>query len=417
VRLPAALRPLEHRQFRLLWAGQAISAVGDGLVSVALAFAVLRIGGSASQLGLVLAASLISRVAFFLVGGVWADRLPRQLVMLASDLIRAAQQLVIGVLLITGGARIWHLVVGAVVFGAATAFFLPATTGLVPETVPASGLQQANALMGLSRSATSVVGPALSGVLTALFGPGWVFVINALTFLVSTLSLARLRVPRRLMPARESFLRELAGGWHEFAIRPWYWLNLCSHALWAFGIAAFFVLGPVIASRQLGGPSSWGVIAASLGVGSILGGLVALRFKPSRPLVVANLALTLAALMLLALVPPFPVLVIAVSCVAGYSGLTFLNEVWEATMQQLIPADVMSRVTAYDMMISSIAMPAGYAVAGPAAAHFGIRPTLVIAAGILAVPSLVVVAIPGVRRVRRMADGTIAEGAFAHQAG
>jgi hypothetical protein len=149
----------------------------------------------------------------------------------------------------------------------------------------------------------------------------------------------------------------------------------------------------------------------------VVGGLIALRFRPSLPLVVGNLALTPAALQLLALVPPFPVLVIAASCIVGFSGLAFLNEVWEATIQQLIPADVMSRVSLYDWMISSIAMPVGFAVAGPAAAHFGVRPTLVIAAVILAVPSLLVVAIPGVRRVHRTADGTIAEGRPAYTAG
>lgn len=254
--LPPSLWPLKERDFRLLWAGQAISAVGDGLVSVALAFAVLRIGGSASQLGLVLAAAVVSRVAFFLVGGVWADRLARHRVMLASDAVRAAQQIVIGLLLISGTARVWHLVIGAVVFGAASAFFMPATTGLLPETIAASSLQQANALMGLSRSASSVVGPALSGGLVVLVGSGWVFLINALTFIVSALTLAFLRLPDRLRPARESFLRELHGGWHQLAIRPWYWLNLFSHGLYAFAIGAFFVLGPVIASRQLQGASS-----------------------------------------------------------------------------------------------------------------------------------------------------------------
>ena len=409
MRLPAALRPLEQKHFRLLWTGQAISAVGDGLVSVALAFAVLRIGGSASQLGLVLAAAVVSRVAFFLVGGVWADRLPRQRVMLASDVVRAAQQVVIGILLITGVARIWHLVIGAVVFGAASAFFMPATTGLLPETIPASSLQQANALMGLSRSASSVVGPALSGVLVALVGPGWVFLINALTFIASALSLAFLRLPDRLMGLRSSFLRELAAGWHEIAIRPWYWANLCSHAPYGLAIGAFFVLGPVISARQLGGAASWGFIAASLGIGSIVGGLVALRFRPSRPLVAANLALTLGALQLLTLVPPFPVLVIALSCIAGYTGLVFLNEVWSAAMQQLIPAEVMSRVDSYDSMISSISLPVGFALAGPAAARFGTRPTLVAAAFILAVPSLLVIAVPAVRGVRRTRDGRIVE--------
>jgi Transmembrane secretion effector len=198
---------------------------------------------------------------------------------------------------------------------------------------------------------------------------------------------------------------------------PWYWLNLCAHALWGFAIAAFYVLGPVIAYRQLGGPSAWGLIAASLGIGLVVGGLIALRFRPSWPLVVGNLALTPAALQLLALVPPFPVPVIAACCIVGFSGLAFLDEVWEATIQQLIPADVMSRVSSYDWMISSIAMPAGFAVAGPAAAAFGVRPTLVMAAVILAVPCSLVIAIPGVRRVRRAADGTIVEGSPTYRTG
>lgn len=411
MRLPTSLGPLDQPSFRLLWSGQAVSAVGDGLAAVTLAFAVLRIGGSATDLGLVLAAAAISRIAFFLVGGVWADRLPRQFVMLVSDLVRAAQQIVVGTLLIAGTARVWHLVVGAIIFGTASAFFQPAVTGLVPETLSASALQQGNALMGLSRSVTSVGGPALAGILVALLGPGWVFIVDGLTFLVSALTLALLRLPGRLMPARTSFLRELAGGWHELAIRPWYWLNLCSHALWNFAYAAFLVLGPIVCLRQLGGPSAWGLIAASLGVGSILGGLLALRFRPSRPLVAANLALTPSALQLLALVPPFPVLVIAATCVVGFSGLAFLNEVWEATMQQLIPAHVMSRVTSYDYMISFIAMPAGFALAGPAVMLIGIRPTLVVAALLLALPSILVVAIPGVRRVHRRVDGTITEAA------
>ena len=411
--LPAALRPLEQRSFRLLWSGQAVSAVGDGLAPVALAFAVLRIGGSASQLGLVLAAGVVGRVAFFLVGGVWADRLPRQLVMLASDVVRAGQQITIGLLLLTGSARVWQLIVGAVVFGAAAAFFMPATTGLLPQTVPAAGLQQANALMGLSRSSATVLGPAVSGVLVALVGPGWVFLINAMTFVVSALSLALLRLPNRAIPPRESFLRELAAGWHELAIRRWYWLNLCSHALYAFAIAAYFVLGPVISARYLGGASSWGLIAASLGIGSVAGGLLALRFRPSRPLVASNLMLTLGALQILALVPPFPVLVIAAASAAGYCGLTFLNEIWSSVAQQLIPAHVMSRVDAYDSMLSTVALPIGFAVAGPAAARFGTRPTLVTAALLIAVPSLLMVAFPVIHSVHRTAAGTIGEGATA----
>jgi MFS family permease len=379
-------------------------------MSIALAFAVLRIGGSATELGLVLAAGVVSRVAFLLVGGVWADRLPRQLVMLTSDLVRAAQQLIVGALLITGTARIWHLVVGAVVYGLAAAFFHPASTGLVPATVRPARLQQANALMGLSRSTTSVIGPLLSGILVAVFGPGWVFIINGITFIVSAVTLALLHVESAARGARQSFLEDLALGWHQLAIRPWYWLNLCAHALWNFAIASLYVLGPIVAARQLGGPSAWGLISASLGVGSVVGGIITLRLMPSRPLVAANLALTPAALMLVALAVPLPLVIIGLSCVVAFAGLAFLNEVWEATMQQLIPAAVLSRVTSYDWLISLIAMPAGYAVAGPVAQHLGIPTTLVAAAIILSAPCVAIVFLPGIRRVRRTPQGTIVEG-------
>jgi MFS family permease len=394
----------------LLWAGQATSAIGDGLMSIALAFAVLRVGGSATQLGLVLAAGVISRVAFYLVGGVWADRLPRQLVMLTSDLVRAAQQLTVGILLITGTARIWHLVVGAIVYGLAAAFFQPAVTGLIPATVSASRLQQANALMGLSRSTTSVAGPLLSGVLVALFGPGWVFIINGITFIVSAVSLALLRVEPVVRLARQSFLRDLALGWHELAIRPWYWLNLCAHSIWAFAMASFYVLGPIVAARQLGGPSAWGLISACLGIGLVVGGILTLRLVPARPLVAANLALIPAVLPLLTLAIPLPALIIGLTCIIAFAGLAFLNEVWDAVMQQLIPAHVLSRVTSYDWLISSVSMPIGYTLAGPAAQSIGIPTTLVAAAIILVVPSIAVIFLPGVRRVRRTPQGTIVEG-------
>jgi MFS family permease len=408
--LPSSLGALTEPRFRLLWAGQATSAIGDGLMSIALAFAVLRIGGSATQLGLVLAVGLVSRVAFYLVGGVWADRLPRQFVMLASDLVRAAQQFIVGALLITGTARMWHLILGAIVYGLAAAFFQPASTGLVPATVSRSRLQQANALMGLSRSTTSVAGPLLSGVLVALFGPGWVFIINGITFIVSTVTLAMLHVERATQTARQSFLRDLALGWHELAIRPWYWLNLCVHSIWAFAFASFYVLGPIVAARQLGGASAWGLISACLGIGMVIGGIITLRLIPARPLIAANLALLPAALPLLALGVPLPAVVIGLTCVVAFAGLAFLNEVWDAVMQQLIPAAVLSRVTSYDYLISSVSMPAGYALSGPVAQRLGISTTLVAAAILLAVVSFASVFLPGVRRVRRTPQGIIVEG-------
>ncbi len=407
MRLPASLSPLAERNFRLLWIGQGVSSIGDSLVNIALAFATLSVAHSASALGLVLAAALVARVLALPIGGVWSDRLPRQLVMLASDGIRAAVQGVLGALLITGHAQLWHIVVGAVVYSFADGFFTPASGALIPQTVSAQRLQQANALMGLSRSATQVVGPALAGVLVALLGPGWVFAIDAGTFVVSAISLSLMRVAPITGRSQANFWTELSDGLRAVTSRRWYLLNLGAHALWNFAIAAFFVLGPIVAKNKLGGPSAWGLIGASMGVGAIVGGLTALRVTPRRPLVVANLALVLTAPQLLALAVPLPTAGIMAFCVIGWAGLTFLNEVWFATVPQLIPADVLARANSFDWLLSIIAMPVGFAVSGPVADHIGIRTTLVAAAVIMALPCLVVVLVPGVRHVKRTADGLI----------
>jgi len=299
------------------------------------------------------------------------------------------------------------LIVPAVADGAASAFFLPASGALVPQTVSATYLQQANALMGLTRSTTWVVGPAVSGLLVALAGPGWVFAIDAVTFVVSALSLAMLRVPAMPPKEKTSFFAEMVAGWRAVSSRTWYLINLSSHALWNFAIAAVFVLGPIIAKEHLGGASAWGLIGASMGAGSVVGGLIALRVVPRRPLVAANLALTLAALEALALIGPSPIVVIMATGVLGFAGLTFLNEVWFATVPQLLPADVLARANSFDWLLSLIAMPAGFAICGPVADHVGIPTTLVGTAILLAVPSVLIMLVPGIRGVRRTPDGLV----------
>jgi MFS family permease len=407
----SALEPLKERNFRLLWAGQAISAIGDSLVTIALAFATLSVAHSASALGLVLAASTVARVVSLPIGGVWSDRLPRQLVMLTSDGVRAAVHGVMAVLLITGQAQLWQLVLQAVLYSFAAGFFTPASRALVPQTVSAERLQQANALMGLSRSLTQVAGPAVAGVLVAVVGPGWVFAIDAMSFIVSAISLAFIDAPRVGGAAGSSFWTELKDGLHAVTSRTWYLLNLGAHAAWNFGFAAFLVLGPIVAKEHLGGPSAWGWIGASLGAGAVLGGLIALRVQPRRPLIAANLALTPAALQLLALAVPLPTVAIMGVCVVGWAGLTFLNEVWDATVPQLLPAEVLARANSFDWLLSIVAMPVGFAVSGRVADHIGIPATLIAAAAIMALPSFFIILVPGVRSVRRTPEGLIVAGA------
>jgi len=401
------LAPLARRAFRVLWTGQTVSSAGDALVQIAFVFAILRVGGTASDIGFTAAAQAIARIAFVLAGGVWADRLRRDVVMLVSDGLRAAVQAALAVLLLTGRAHVWELGLGAAVYGAAQSFFGPASAGLLPEIVPGEQLQRANALMGFSASFFSVGGPAAAGLLIAFFGPGPLFAIDAATFVVSAASLSVLRVPPRSLPERQSFRADLVTGWRELASRPWYWINLIAHTLWNLSTAAYIVLGPVIAERMLGGASAWGTISAGYALGAAAGGLIALRLRPARPLVAANLALALGACPLLALAVPLATWKIAIAAALASAGMLFLNTVWTATMQQLIPDEVRSRVDSYDWLISLVILPAGLVIVGPLAARIGDATTLVGAALLAGVPPVSVLLVPAIRGIRRNKDGTV----------
>lgn len=397
------LGALEERPFRLLWTGQAASAAGDALVPVALAFAVIGIRGSASDLGLVLAAFTIARAGLIVVGGVWADRLPRQLVMLAADLVRAAVQGTVAVLLISGRAELWQLVVTGVLSGAASAFFMPASTGLVPDTVSPARLQQANALMGLTRSAIGIGGPIVSGLIVAGFGPGWVFAVDSVSYIVSAAYLARLRIPAgRPKESRESFARELAGGWHELRSRTWVWTSIVYFSIWNLAIAPFFVLGPLVFARELGGASSWGLNGTGAALGGVVGGAIALRLKPRRPLVCAYLLLSVSALQPALLTFPAPVWMLVAAAALAVNNLVIGNTLWLTVLQERIPRDAISRVSAYDWMGSLVFMPVGFAIAGPAADAIGIDTTLWITAAVLLGSNLAIVLVPSVRRIERL---------------
>ena len=392
---------LEEREFRLLWLGQATSALGSSLVPVALAFAVIDLTGSASALGLVLSAALVSRIVLLLVGGVVADRLPREDVMLAADLLRTASQGVVAVLLITGNARVWELVVLIALFGAGDAFFAPASTGLVPETVRADRLQQANALMSLSRSVALVAGPTISGLLVAGIGPGWVFAIDAATFAVSSGSLACLRLPKSVSEApRTTALVELRDGYREVRSRTWVWATVVRFSISNLAIAPLFVLGPFVAEESLGGARAWGLIGTAGGIGAVLGDAAALRFRPRRPLLVGGLAASLWALEPAVLALPFPTAVIAVAAALGFAGSGLSNALWFTALQERIPRQALSRVSSYDWLGSIAFQPAGFALAGPLAAAIGVSATLLASAAVQASACLAVSLTPSVRGLR-----------------
>ena len=393
----ARLGALEERPFRLLWLGQTTSALGDALVPVALAFAVLEIGGGAAGLGLVFASYTIARAAFILVGGVWADRLPRRFVMIAADVVRAAAQAAVAALLVADAMEIWMFVVSSAVVGGAHAFFGPASTGLVPETVSRDRLQQANALLELSRSGIQIFGPAASGILIAVTEPAWVFAIDSATFVASAAFLAFLRVAPRELPERRGFLADLADGAREAWSRGWMRAGFGLAAVANVALGITLVLGPLIAERELGGAAAWGFILTGGAVGGVVGSAVALRFRPRRPIMWSFLAWSLGSLPPLALLPPFPAAVVAVANGLFVFGIAYGNAVYEAVLQRQIPPARLARVSSFDWMVSIVFMPLGLGLAGPVSEAVGVDALLVFAAVTIATTCAAGVAVPSVR--------------------
>jgi MFS family permease len=391
------LGALQERQFRLLWLGQTASSFGDSLIFVALPFAVLEAGGGAAELGLVLASFTLARAAFVVVGGVWADRLPRRLVMLACDAIRTGVQAAVAVALLADVVEIWMFVVTSALFGAAQAFFGPASTGLVPETVSDARLQQANALLKVSEGTANVVGPAVAGVLVAAFEPGVAYAVDALTFAVSALFLAGLRLKPREPAPRQRFFADLLDGAREAWSHVWLRAGFLAAALVNLGIGVMAVLGPIIAAAELGGAAAWGVILTGGAIGGLLGGVLALRLRPSRPVPLALVAWSFGSLPLFALVPPLPALAIAAASGIFALGIVSGNTIWETLQQREIPAERLSRVNSFDWMVSLIFMPVGQALAGPMAEVVGVDTVLVGAALLIALPCFAVLPLRGIR--------------------
>ncbi len=400
------LGALEERNFRLLWLGQTGSTVGDGLSFLAIAFAVLQIGGSTTEIGIVFAAFFLPNVIFLLAGGVWADRLPRNYVMIASDAVRAVVQVALALLLFTGSAQVWHIAVAAALHGTASAFFVPASVGLMPQVVSVGHLQQANALMAISRSAAFVIGPAVSGFLVAAGGPGVVFALDAATYIFSIGTLSMMRLKRTVSTVvRESFRSELAQGWREVRSRDWLITSLLVFGVSNMAMGAFMVLGPVIFLEELGGAATWGLVMMAAAIGSLLGGAISLRWKPLLPLGVGFALMLIGASRALALIPPMPVVIVAASALVTAVAIQISNTLWETVLQQRIPQASLSRVSSYDWMVSLAFQPIAFVIIGPLADTIGYVPTLLLSAAIGVAANLGALMVPSIRNMRRLDTG------------
>ncbi|GAA3781568.1 MFS transporter [Micromonospora maritima] len=390
--------PLRLPAFRLLFLGRTVSALGDAVVPTALALAVLRATGSTAALALVLGCAMVPRLLLLPLGGVVADRFAARRVALATDLVRGAAQLVVGVELLGGSPTLAHLAVASAVGGAASAFAMPTGSPLVAGVVDAGGRQRANALLGATTNASRLAGPALAGLLVWTAGPGWAFVIDAASFGVSAALLAVIQV-RHVPVERRSLRADLVLGWREVRARDWYWSSLVAHAVWNGAAAVLLTVGPAVAVTRLGGEGVWVLLQQAGAVGLLVGSLLATRARPRRPVLVGNLALaTYAAPLLLLAVAAPAALTVAAYCLA-LSALGFLNPVWETVVQARFPTEVLARVTSYDWLMSLGAMPLGYALAPLAASAWGASAPLAVAGVLVLLACAGTAAVPGVRRV------------------
>lgn len=383
----------------MLFAGSTVSSFGDRLVPVALAFAVLDLTGSVTDLGVVLAAQTVPLVVFLLLGGVWADRLPRQALMLSSDLVRALSQGASAALLLSGSAQVWELAALQAVYGTADAFFGPASTAVVPQTVPADRLQEANALLALSGSISAVLGPAVAGALVATIGAGWGLAIDSVTFVLSAAFLSQLRIPRVRGVESTRMIDELRTGWQTFRSRTWLWVTAGYFALFlAFSYSPLQVLGPQVARRFLGGAGAWAAISVARGIGSLAGGGLGLRWRPRHPLRAVFIVFIIGTPALLAAVAAHVAvpIIIAFGLIDGITA-AFFNTVWFTALQTDVPPAELSRAASWDYLASVTPLPLGQAVAGPIAGAVGIAATLYGAGALTLVLLLIVLAVPAVR--------------------
>jgi predicted MFS family arabinose efflux permease len=395
--IPEVLRLRDFR--RVFWA-QAISTVGDFFVPVAISFAVLDLTGSVSDLGLVLFARILGQVLLFLAGGVWADRLPRQHVMVASHVVRFFSQGLLGILLISGHARIWELVGLQLVHGAATGVFRPAASGLTPQLVLSDQLQAANGLMYLTLSIGGIVGPAAGGVLVATAGAGWALIGDAVTFALAAVMLARVRPLGYAPKPRESFWQELAGGWREVRSRTWLWASIVDFAAFQMiYLATIMVLGPLVAKQSLGGAGAWATILVAFSFGTLLGNAWAIRLRPRRPLVFAWGIILLSGPSLVLLAFAAPVWAIALTEAASGLSIGVAGTLWETTLQRNVPREALSRVSSYDWMGSTALRPLGLVIVGPIAMAVGVEETLLAAFALTMVSSLTLLVIPDMWRI------------------
>lgn len=372
--------------------------LGSSMMPVATALGMHGAGYGATGVGLALAAWMAPMAALILFGGALMDRFTPRRMMVGADVVRALSQGAVALLFLTGRPQLWQVLALSAVAGAAAAMYVPGVAGTIPRIT--ADVQRANATLRVSEAIMQLSGPGLAGLVVGLAGVGVVFAIDAAGFAVSALCLLlmRARVPAS---AEEPMLRRLREGWREFRSRSWMWGVILVWVI--FGITLFgplIPLGSALVTQRFDA-TAYGLIMSAGGAGTILGGLVALRLRPARPLASGATALFLFALEPLTLALQAPLGVLMAGHVLGGAGLAFWSVMWATSVQTSVPQEVLNRVSAYEIGGSTMAIPIGQALAGPVAGLVGEREVLAVSAVVALVGCAVMLAVRPIRSLAR----------------
>ncbi|MGK4585775.1 MFS transporter [Kitasatospora sp. HPMI-4] len=396
---------IRQPDFRWFYTGQTVSLLGTSMAPVALAFAVLDASGNTDDLGIVLAAHMVPLLAFLLLGGATADRFSRRTVLVAANLGSALTQGGVAALLLSGRYSLLLVAGLEALNGVLAAFTTPALRGVVPELVDADRLQQANSLLAATRNATKIAGPSLAGLIVAAVGGGPAIAFDALSYLVAAGCLTRLRVSSPIAPSSTGLSADIRNGWTEFRRIRWVWIvsatfcliNLVQTGTWQ-------ILGPEL-TRRIGGEAAWGLVLSARGLGLLVMSALMYRLVIRYLLRAGQIMSALGALPLLALGAHLHAgWLVAAAFVAGI-GSAVAAIGWDTSLQEHVPAHVLSRVSSYDDLLSYLAIPVGQLSVGPLAhAYGGFRVTAVTGV-VYGVAAMIPLASAAVRRLPHAVAG------------
>ncbi len=397
----AGLQLLKQRNFAFGFFAYLVSYSGTAMAPIAMAFGVLELTGSTSDSAFVIAAPVAAQLVLLLISGTLADRTSRKKMLVGSDLLAMIAQFAIAALFLTGTATVPWLAGLMFILGCAFALNVPSATGFITQIVEKHELQAANALLGLARNSAITLGAALAGMLVAFLGPGLTLLLDAMTFGISAVLISWI-VPRaQTRGEKTDFLSDLKLGWQEFTRHTWLWVIVLQFSLVvAASEAVWGLLGPAIARRDLGGAVSWGFVAASMGVGTAIGGLVAMQLKVRRPMFLASMMVFSFSLVSLSLSVPLSVPFICLAAFIGGVGGQIFGVLWYTTLQKVVPHHMLSRVSAYDHLGSIGLAPLGIVVGGLLFEWIGGRYTMWLAAGFIIVPTMLVLMVRDVRELQ-----------------